>query len=61
MQTALYETLRHFADSWGLIYMFTIFLAVTAFVLRPGAKSHARMAAQIPLHDNEPAQEDDKS
>lgn len=60
MQTALYDTLRHFADSWGLVYMFATFLAVTAFLLRPGAKAQARIAAQIPLHDNEPAQQDDR-
>ena len=60
MQTALYDTLRHLADSWGLVYMFAIFLAVTAFLLRPGAKKHAMMAAQIPLRDDHPAQEDDR-
>lgn len=61
METALYDALRHFADTWGLVYMFTIFLAVAFFLLRPGAKDHAAKAAMIPLRDNEPAQEDDRS
>ena len=25
-----YDTLRHFADSWGLVYLFAIFLAADA-------------------------------
>jgi len=61
METANYDTLRHFADSWGLVYMFAIFLAVTVFVFRPGAKAHAENAAQIPLRDNNPANLDDRS
>ncbi|MDP1729983.1 MAG: cbb3-type cytochrome c oxidase subunit 3 [Devosia sp.] len=61
MDTVLYDTLRHFADSWGLVYMFAVFLAVAVFLFRPGAKAHAQSAAQIPLHDNYPAQEDDRS
>jgi cytochrome c oxidase cbb3-type subunit 4 len=46
--------LRHFADSWGLLYMMAIFFAVVFFLVRPGAKASARAAAQIPLDDNEP-------
>jgi cytochrome c oxidase cbb3-type subunit 4 len=61
METVQYDTLRHFADSWGLLYMFAIFLAVTLFLFRPGAKEHAMMAARIPLRDNQAADEDDRS
>lgn len=60
METVTYDTLRHFADSWGLVYMFLIFLAVLVFILRPGAKAHAARAAQIPLDDDHPAQGDDR-
>ncbi len=60
MDTALYDTLRHFADTWGLVYMFAIFLAVAVFLLRPGAKEHATNAAMIPLRDDEPAREDNR-
>ena len=54
MDTANYDTLRHFADSWGLLYLLGIFIAVVLFTLRPGAKSHAEAAARIPLDDNDP-------
>ena len=48
-----YDTLRHFADSWGLVYLFVVFLAVAAFMLRPGARDRARDAALIPLKHDE--------
>lgn len=48
-----YDTLRHFADSWGLVYLFVIFLAVAAFMMRPGARRRAEDAALIPLRDND--------
>ena len=54
MQTDYYDMLRHFADSWGLLYMMAIFLAVVFFVLRPGAKANAVAAARIPLEDEHP-------
>jgi cytochrome c oxidase cbb3-type subunit IV len=60
MDTTHYETLRHFADSWGLLYMMAIFLAVLFMILRPGAKSHAEMAARIPLDDAEPLDRSDR-
>ncbi|RYE41199.1 MAG: cbb3-type cytochrome c oxidase subunit 3 [Hyphomicrobiales bacterium] len=46
--------LRHFADSWGLLYMMAIFLAVVFFLVRPGARASARAAARIPLDDTLP-------
>ncbi|WP_417310493.1 cbb3-type cytochrome c oxidase subunit 3 [Devosia sp.] len=54
MDNAVYDGLRHFADSWGLVYMLAIFIAVLLFVIRPGASAHAKAAARIPLEDNEP-------
>lgn len=48
-----YDTLRHLADSWGLVYLFAVFLAVAAFMLRPGARDRARDAALIPLKNDE--------
>jgi cytochrome c oxidase cbb3-type subunit IV len=56
MDTAHYETLRHFADSWGLLYMVGIFLTVIVFVVRPGAKARATEAARIPLDDEMPGE-----
>ena len=54
MDTAHYDLLRHFAASWGLLYMMAIFLAVVFMIVRPGARANARAAARIPLTDHEP-------
>lgn len=53
MDTATYDMLRHFADSWGLIYMFGILIAVCAIIFRPGGDSRAKTAAAIPLSDED--------
>jgi cytochrome c oxidase cbb3-type subunit 4 len=57
MGTAIYDSMRHFADSWGLLYMVGIFLAVLVRICLPGAKQHAIEAAHIPLVDDHPAKE----
>jgi cytochrome c oxidase cbb3-type subunit 4 len=44
--------LRHFADSWGLVYMMGIFLVVVIFLVLPGSGASARAAARIPLDDD---------
>jgi cytochrome c oxidase cbb3-type subunit 4 len=49
-----YDALRHFADSWGLLFMTVFFVAAVAWVLRPGAGRSYRDQAAIPFrHDNE--------
>jgi cytochrome c oxidase cbb3-type subunit 4 len=53
MDTATYEGLRQFADSWGLVYMLAIFLAVTVILFWRGARERAVEAAQIPLLDDD--------
>ena len=53
-QTAIYDAMRHFADSWGLVYMMAIFFAVVFFIVKPGARDNARAAARIPLDDAHP-------
>jgi cytochrome c oxidase cbb3-type subunit IV len=58
-QTAVYDSLRHFADSWGLVYMMAIFLAVVFFIVKPGARDKAQAAARIPLDDNYPLERGD--
>ncbi len=47
-----YQTLRTFADSWGLLYMFLIFAAVVFFALRPGAQKQMDDAASIPFKED---------
>lgn len=48
-----YEELRHFADSWGLVYLFAIFAAVAVTIMLPGSREKAREAALIPLKNDE--------
>ncbi|WP_339761397.1 cbb3-type cytochrome c oxidase subunit 3 [uncultured Hoeflea sp.] len=47
-----YTAMRHFADSWGLVFMFAVFVGVVLFLLRPGARKAADEAAQIPLKED---------
>jgi cytochrome c oxidase cbb3-type subunit IV len=60
MGTAIYESMRHFADSWGLVYMLGIFIAVLVRICLPSAKRHAAEAARIPLDDDLPAKEQNR-
>lgn len=49
-----YNALRHFADSWGLVFMMGFFVVAFIFVvMRPGAKKQARDAANIVFRDDE--------
>jgi cytochrome c oxidase cbb3-type subunit 4 len=47
-----YHQLREFADSWGLIYLFIVFIAVIMFVFRPGSRRKADEIAQIPFKED---------
>ncbi len=47
-----YETLRQFADSWGLLYLVVIFVGVVLFTFRPGTKGQADENANIPLKED---------
>ena len=47
-----YTAMRHFADSWALLAMTLFFLAVVAFIFRPGARPAADRAAEIPLKED---------
>ena len=58
MDAATYEAMRQFADSWGLVYMFAIFLVVAVFVFLPGAKKRSAEASRIPLNDDTAITED---
>ena len=54
-----YETWRHFADSWGLVAMTVLFLALCAWPFRPGAKSHNHEAAHSILKDQDDGERSD--
>lgn len=48
-----YQSLRTFADSWGLVYLVVAFVAVIVFIyLRPGSRRRAEEAARIPLNED---------
>ena len=47
-----YETFRHAADSWGLVYLVVVFLGAVAYAYRPGGKKAADEAARIPLDED---------
>ena len=49
-----YNTLREMADSWGLLYLFVIFVGVILFTFRPGSRKQADKNAQIPLREDDP-------
>lgn len=48
-----YQSMRTFADSWGLLYMFLIFVFVVFWVFRPGSKKRAEEAANVPFMEDE--------
>ncbi len=47
----LYTLMRQFADSWGLLYMMLIFLAIVALTFRPGSRAYYEDQAKIPLKE----------
>jgi cytochrome c oxidase cbb3-type subunit 4 len=52
----LYETLRHFADSWVLLALTLIFLGVIVYAFRPGSRAtHDDAAQSIFRNDDRPA------
>lgn len=48
-----YENLRHFADSWGLVYLFAFFVLVIFFTFRPGSRKPSEDAAMIPFKEDD--------
>lgn len=47
-----YEAVARFAQSWGLIYFFAVFVAVVLFVMRPSRKKRYEEAARLPLNED---------
>jgi cytochrome c oxidase cbb3-type subunit 4 len=42
-----YDTLRHLADSWGLLAMLLVFVAFASWPFRPGAQGRNDSAARM--------------
>ena len=52
-----YDTLRHFADSWGLVVMMAVFLVLAGWpFLRPGARQRNHEAANMIFGDEDDGQ-----
>ena len=56
---SLYETLRHFADSYGLAAMVALYLALCLWPFRPGAKAHVDAAKNLIFRDENHGQQAD--
>jgi cytochrome c oxidase cbb3-type subunit IV len=46
-----YESMRQFADTWGLLVMALFFVGVLIFIFRPGARKASNDAAHIPFNE----------
>ena len=44
---SIYESLRHFADSYALVLMLALFVGLCTWPFRPGAKERNRDAANL--------------
>jgi cytochrome c oxidase cbb3-type subunit 4 len=48
-----YEAFRHFADSWGLLFLILLFVVALALAFRPGSRARQDDARMIPFRDDE--------
>ncbi|WP_373486860.1 cbb3-type cytochrome c oxidase subunit 3 [Blastomonas sp.] len=48
-----YDDLRHFADSWGLLFMTLLFLFLVTWPLRKSARQHHEDAANMIFKDDD--------
>ena len=48
-----YDALRHFADSWGLVFMAVFYLAATGWVLLPRNRGRNHDAANMIFKDSD--------
>jgi len=47
-----YDAFRQFSDSWGLVYLMIVFVAVVLYAFRPGGKKTYEKVARIPLEED---------
>ncbi|MBL1405242.1 MAG: CcoQ/FixQ family Cbb3-type cytochrome c oxidase assembly chaperone [Hyphomicrobiales bacterium] len=48
-----YTLFRELADSWGLVYLFVLFVGAILFTFRPGSKKIAEEVSRIPFSEDE--------
>lgn len=46
-----HETLSHFAQTWGLVFLVVLFLGACAYALWPSNRSRFDRAARVPLDE----------
>ena len=47
-----YESVSQFAQTWGLLYLVGLFIAVLIYAFRPGNRKKFEDAARIPLEED---------
>jgi len=47
-----FQDVTHFSQTWGLAFLFVLFLGVLVYALRPSAGSKFKDAAQIPFKED---------
>jgi len=47
-----YETVSHFAQTWGLVYLVLLFAGVLAYALWPKNAEKFKKAARMPLEED---------
>ena len=48
-----YSTLREFADSWGMLGFFCVFIGVVFWAFRPGSRAAHDDISQIPFRNED--------
>jgi cytochrome c oxidase cbb3-type subunit 4 len=48
-----YDALRHFADSWGLVFMGVLFVVFVGWTFRKGAGRHHDKAANMIFEEDD--------
>lgn len=48
-----YSTFRQLADSWGLLYLFLLFVGILLFTFRPGSGKVAERVSMIPFTEDD--------
>ncbi len=47
-----FENVSYFSQTWGLVFLFVMFLGVLVYALRPSARDKFKDAAQIPFKED---------
>jgi cytochrome c oxidase cbb3-type subunit 4 len=53
-----YDTLRHFADSWGLVFMGASYLVLVSWHFLPRGRARSRAVATMIFRDSEETEAD---